>query len=421
MRLSPAVNVDDEPAGFRCGTDAKMRVVFVTNICPHYRVRTFETLSAYCSVKYYFFSAGNEWYWQRNHGTRTGHFECEYLKGVAVGGTRITPTLVTKLLKEPCDVFVKCINGRFALPVTYLVSRLRRKPFVLWTGIWMTLQTPFHRLIYPLTRYIYRNADAIVVYGEHVKRYLMSQGIQAEKIFVAAHAIDNSFYSKVIDHHETQKLLDRLRINRNQRIVLYLGRMEAHKGLTYLVEAFQRLTSDDAVLLLAGDGAESNRLRELVFTLGMTDRVRFASYVPPDETPTYYALAYVSVLPSITTKVSKETWGLVANEAMNQGCPVIASDAVGAAAGGLIQDGVNGFIVPERNPEGLAAAIQRLLDDPCLRQRMSAESRAIVSKWDNELMVLGFRQALDYVTGGVESLSTLSDLTNTLQHTTVRK
>jgi hypothetical protein len=52
---------------------------------------------------------------------------------------------------------------------------------------------------------------------------------------------------------------------------------------------------------------------------------------------------------------------------------------------------------------------------------MSAESRAIVSKWDNELMVLGFRQALDYVTGGVESLSTLSDLTNTLQHTTVRK
>ena len=112
---------------------------------------------------------------------------------------------------------------------------------------------------------------------------------------------------------------------------------------------------------------------------------------------------------------------MVANEAMNQGCPVIASDAVGAAAGGLIQDGVNGFVVPERNPEALAISIQRLLDDSKLRQRLSDESRAIVSAWDNERMVLGFRRALDHVTGGIESLSTPSTLNDAAQHTAIMR
>jgi hypothetical protein len=77
--------------------------------------------------------------------------------------------------------------------------------------------------------------------------------------------------------------------------------------------------------------------------------VRFAGYVPSRETRPYYALADLFVLPSITTASFKEPWGLVVNEAFNQGVPVIASDAVGAAAGGLVQSGVNGLIVPERD------------------------------------------------------------------------
>ena len=188
-----------------------MRVTFVTNLCPHYRVRTFETLAGYHSVTYYFFSAGEEWYWQQQHGSRVGDFTYEYLRGIRLGRTRITPTLVSKLLLKPSDVFVKCINGRFALPVTYLIARLRKKPFVLWTGIWMTLQTPFHRLVFPLTRYIYRHADAVVVYGEHVKRYLLSQGVAESSIFVAAHAVDNTKYSQEVTAVERQQLRGKVR------------------------------------------------------------------------------------------------------------------------------------------------------------------------------------------------------------------
>jgi len=373
-----------------------VKVAFVTNICAHYRVKTFETLAHYYNVDYYFFSAGDEWYWQQEHGVRAGDFHYEYLPGFRLGRTRITPTLPWKLWRGDYDAYIKCINGRFALPITYLVARLRRKPFILWTGLWMRLQTPFHRLAWPLTRYIYHHADAIVVYGEHVKRYLMSEGVPGERIFVAAHAAENEAYNRPVSEEEKHALRQQLDIAPDKKVVLYLGRLEEVKGLSYLFEAFASLQRDDAVLVLAGTGSEKVRLERLAQDLGVAANVRFVGYVPPERTVPYYAIAWVYVLPSITTPYFKEPWGLVVNEAFNQGVPVIATDAVGAAAGGLVQDGVNGFVVPERNSQALAQALQRILDDPDLRERLSQNARQIIAGWDNERMVMGFRQAIDF-------------------------
>ena len=107
-------------------------------------------------------------------------------------------------------------------------------------------------------------------------------------------------------------------------------------------------------------------------------------------------LADLFVLPSVTMPTGKEPWGLVVNEAMNQGLPVIATEAVGAAAGGLVQPGVNGFIVPERDSEALAQAMRRILGDENLRRQMSHNARQIVTGWDNQRMVKGFEEAIDY-------------------------
>jgi glycosyltransferase involved in cell wall biosynthesis len=381
----------------QCGQP--IRAAFVTNICPHYRVKTFEILAQRYETDFLFYSAGNEWYWQKDHGVRKGNFRHCYLPVFHLTRRlRISPSLITMLLREPYDVYIKCINGRFALPVTYLVARLRRKPFVLWTGIWMTLGTPFHRLIFPLTRWIYRHADAIVVYGEHVRRYLVSVGVRPEKIFVACHAVDNSAYNGQASEHEKTALRRKLEIDK-QKMVLYLGRLEAIKGLDYLVRAFAALTRGDVTLVIAGDGALRKELEVLADQLGIHSRIRFVGYVPADEARAYYALADLLVLPSVVMPTGKETWGLVVNEAMNQGVPVIATDAVGAAAGGLVQSGVNGFIVPERDSEALAQAIDRILSDDKLREQMSANARRIIAGWDNERMVKGFQQAIQYAIG----------------------
>jgi glycosyltransferase involved in cell wall biosynthesis len=377
--------------------DNQMKLAFVTNFCPHYRVQTFELLARTFDVDYFFYSSSNEWYWQQNHGVRAGNFHHTYLPGFQfTRRMRVVPSLVTSLWKNKYDVFVKCINGRFALPVTYLIARLRRKPFVLWTGIWMSLTTPFHRLVFPLTLWIYRHADAIVVYGEHVKRYLVSLNVAPEKIFVAAHAVDNSQYNRVIGVEEKAFLRNKLGLT-SEKVVLYLGRLEEEKGVEYLIRAFGSVNLPNTMLLLVGDGSMRETLKELVVKHGIQEKTRFVGYVSPEEAQIYYALADLFVLSSATMPGGKEPWGLVVNEAMNQGLPVVATEAVGAAAGGLVQSGVNGFIVPERDSAALAQAISRILTDSKLQERLSQNARRIIAEWNNERMLIGFQQAIEYV------------------------
>ena len=372
-----------------------MRVAFVTNFASHYRVKTFETLARYYDARFFFFSGGDEWYWQKQHGTRQGDFACEYLPGVTLAGTRITPSLMWKLIGGNFDVVLKCINGRFALPAAYLSARLRGRPFVLWTGIWSSLDSSFHKSTACLRNYIYRHADAVAVYGEHVKRHLVSQGVDARRIFVAAHAVDNALYNRPVGAPEVAELRGRLGIG-GAPVVLYLGRLEPVKGLPCLLEAFAGCAAPEAVLVIAGTGGEKANLANSAGRLEILDRVRFTGYVPVETAPTYYAMADVLVLPSITVPTGKELWGLVVNEAFNQGVSVIATDAVGAAAGGLVQDGVNGFVVPEGDSAGLAAAISRILGDPDLRARLSSAARETIRGWDNERMVKGFRDAIEF-------------------------
>jgi glycosyltransferase involved in cell wall biosynthesis len=373
------------------------RAVFVTNFCPHYRVKTYELLSRYEDIAYVFFSEGTEWYWLPQHGVRAGTFQATYLgRGRGLVGTALS--LVILLWRDKYDVMIKCINGRVALPVSYLVARLRRKAFVLWTGIWVTLTTPFHRIARPFTNYIYRHADAVVVYGEHVKQFLVSQGVRPDRIFVAPHAVDNDAYAAAVAGKLVERVRADLGIGSGTPIVLYAGRLEDGKGLEYLLEAFAQVDVAEARLVLVGDGAQRTDLERAARRARLADRVVFAGYVLPEETPLYYAMAAVLVLPSISTPRGREPWGLVVNEAMNQGVPVIATEAVGAAAGGLVQNGVNGWVVPERDSLALARALRRTLRDPVLRAALSRGARRTIAGWDNERMVQGFRAAIAAVT-----------------------
>jgi glycosyltransferase involved in cell wall biosynthesis len=393
---------------------AETKVAFVTNFCTHYTRGFFEQLACRCDVDYYFYSAGDEWYWEGKLGTvRSGGFRSRCLRGFALGHTRIAPTLPFYLLAKHYDVFVKCINGKFALPITYLAARLKRKPFVLRTELWTDLDTPLQKMAAPLVRHIYRHADSVIAYGEHVKRYLVSKNVPPSRIFVVRPVVDSRMYNRTVSEQEKMALRDELQIGLGKKVVLYLGRLVTSKGCVYLVDAFASLRRDDAVLVVAGDGPERASLEALVNKHRLTDVVRFVGHVPQEMTLKYYAIAYVQALPSITTNAGKEPWALVVNEAFNQGVPVIASDAVGAAAGGLVQDGINGFVVPEQDSKSLAQALQRILDDEHLRAQMGAHASAEIASWTYERMADVFTDAIRYamrlVPAGVQSSKKLSE------------
>jgi glycosyltransferase involved in cell wall biosynthesis len=100
------------------------------------------------------------------------------------------------------------------------------------------------------------------------------------------------------------------------------------------------------------------------------------------------------VLPSLPTRSFREPWGLVVNEAMNRQLPVIVSDAVGAAAGGLLRDQRNGLVVPAGDSSALAGALRRLAADPALRERLGRAGASDVRAYNYEAWAAGFSAAL---------------------------
>ena len=379
--------------------DDAVRVCFVSNFNSFYLKPVYEILADQpdLDVDFYFYSKGGEKYWLPEHGVTVAERQT-YLNGFSIFGTRITPGLFPILFRGGHDVYIKCVNGRFALPVTYLAARLRGRPFVLWTELWTRYTTPGHRLGWPLARHIYRNADAIIATGAHVKDYLISEGVDADRVEVVPFAVDNALFSVDVPEADKGALRQQLGITSDAPVVLYLGRFSVEKGIDDLLQAFAKDIRDaadaDTILVLAGAGVEGARLQALAQNLGIEDRVRWAGYVQASETVTYYAISSVMVLASVELPFYKETWGLTVNEAMNQGVPVIVSDKVGAGAGGLVLDGETGLIVPERDPAALARALRRVLSDDALRSVLSQAGRARVADRTQSKMALGFAAAI---------------------------
>lgn len=382
----------------------KIKIAFVTQFCPPYHRGFFELISQGYAVDFFFFggdmSARKVDRSIRDSWGRLGNFEGRYLKGFyLLPNLRVTPSLIYWLLRKKYDIFVKCHNGRFALPVTFLTAKLLRKPFVLHTAFWFHPTTIFHRLSFFFMKFIYKYSDAIYVSGKHVRDYLVSLGIKREKIFIYDCVVDNSLFNQNIPDEEKKALRRQLGLS-NERVILYVGRLAEEKGLDYLLEAFAGLYNLNASLVLVGEGHKKDYLERIVKEKNLKD-VIFVGYVPNNKLCVYYAMADIFVLPSIRTRQAREAWGIVINEAMNQRLPIVATEDVGAAAAGFVQNGVNGFIVPSRNAQAMRETIETLLSSPELRDSMGKKSWEIIKDWTyDKRKLLEFEKAIKYALKG---------------------
>jgi glycosyltransferase involved in cell wall biosynthesis len=276
--------------------------------------------------------------------------------------------------------------GRTALPAAYLGARRARVPFVLWATLWAQPGGPAGRLGYPAVRWVYGHADAVATYGPHVSAYVTARG--ARRVHDAPQAVDADFWEAPAPAPERRAPFQ----------VLFAGRLEAEKGVASLLEAWRALAPApaDAALVLAGDGPLAGR--------PAPPGVAYAGALGPQELRNFYGGSDVVVVPSIPTRTFREPWGMVVNEAMHQGLPVIATDAVGAAAGGLVRDGRNGLVVPAGDPPALAAALAGLREDPAARARLGAAAREDVRPYTQAAWAEGMSRAIadatDARTGG---------------------
>ena len=261
------------------------------------------------------------------------------------------------------------LGGRLALPGSYLAARARGVPFVLWATIWSHPHTPAHALSYLPTRHLYRSAEAVMTYGEHVSRYVEAHRGGRGAIFVAPQAVDVAHFGAAVPNTGRRDARERAGAGEGDVLVLYVGRLEREKGVEVLLEAWRRAGLGPHVrLALAGDGPAASQVAQAPGT-------RLLGHVAEADLPALYAAADALVLPSIRTATFTEPWGLVVNEAMLQRTPPIVSDAVGAAAGGLVRDGRNGLVFPAGDATALATRLSVLAGDASLRERLGDRAR----------------------------------------------
>jgi glycosyltransferase involved in cell wall biosynthesis len=340
-------------------------VLFVSNYAPAARVGAFARLSELEDVEFALFGGR-----LRHAGREPAELPFPHRRIAQREGSRLAASGSYRAVV--CGTV-----GRTALPAAYLGARRAGVPFVLWATLWAQPMGPAGVAGYPLLRWIYSHADAVATYGPHVSAYVRARG--ARRVHEAPQAVDNDFWRAggtpaPDDRHAAFQ-------------VLFAGRLAREKGVRVLLEAWRStgLQVPDAGLVLAGDGPERAGAASVGAVMpGELDPIRLRNF---------YAASDVVVMPSIRTTTFREPWGLVANEAMNQGIPVIATDAVGAVAGGLVRHERNGLVVPAADPAALASTILRLRD-PALRRRLGTAARADVAAYDHRAWAEGVSRAL---------------------------
>jgi phosphatidyl-myo-inositol alpha-mannosyltransferase len=165
------------------------------------------------------------------------------------------------------------------------------------------------------------------------------------------------------------------------RRILWVNRLDAQKGFPIAVAALSKVLSEipDAVLVVVGEGRDREALGLL--TESARARVDMRGSVPNEQVPSYHAASDVFVSPA----VGQESFGIVLVEAMAAGVPVVATDIPGYRE--VVSDGIEGLLVPPRDPEALAAGLVRVLTESGLAARLGEAGRERARSFDWPIVV----------------------------------
>lgn len=359
-----------------------MAIALVTNVLTPYRVPLYELLAQRYGVEVLCFGAGAgyvpSWFGDLDGQLATARFPARRIEGAREA----------LALGARYDAAIAAVAGGPILPATYLGMRRRRQPFVLWASVWAHPRGSAKAALgFPLVRHVYRHADAAVAYGEHTRRYVARYRGRDDDVFVAPQSVEASLFGRPVDPAEIAAWRAEAGLGEGP-LVLFAGRLVPEKGVGVLVDAWRRLPAGHGATLVAiGDGP-------LAGELAATPGARLLDPLARELLPIAYAAASLVAVPSIPTRHFLEPWGLVCNEAFHQGTAVVATTAVGAVAGGLVRQDETGLVVAPGDPAALADAIDRLLRDARLRERLGAAGRDAVAAHTYDAMAGAFGAAL---------------------------
>jgi 1,2-diacylglycerol 3-alpha-glucosyltransferase len=240
-----------------------------------------------------------------------------------------------------------------------------------------------------LKGYFLKHCDGFVVPGKASFEYLKSLGSPEASILTAPNAVDNRLFAAKAANTRAHAAEFREKLKLPSRFILFVGRLVAEKGVYDLLEAYAKLENNlrsEVSVVFAGDGVCREELAQRAKRI-TPGEVCFTGFAQREDLAGLYALAEGLVLPTHT-----DTWGLVVNEAMACGLPIIVSSVAGCSVD-LVEDGWNGYVVPPRDSEKLREAIDSLLRRAELKQQMSARSLERIRNYSPEACADGLAAA----------------------------
>ena len=253
------------------------------------------------------------------------------------------------------------------------------------------------RLRRPVRAPVFHLFDSLQYGGTYSGRVLRRALVPRARLFFAPYGVDTHFFLSESRRAEIEGIRDTLRFQWGWReafpIILFIAQINWFKGPDIALEVFRRfhLDNKDSRLVVVGNGTMLENLRETSREMGLEDVVRFEGFCPSKQTVAYYTTADVALFTS-----RYETWARAVNEAMLCARPCIINRRI-PAAGGLVDEGANGYVVDGRTVEDYCRALRQFSSLPAEeRVAMGALARAKAKDYSYENHLSSIVESLRY-------------------------
>jgi 1,2-diacylglycerol 3-alpha-glucosyltransferase len=374
----------------------KSRLVIITEIISPYRIPLFNALACRPDMDLHVIFLGETdpelrgWRVYKEEIKFSFQVLSSWRRRIGRYNALLNAGLWSTLNKSKPHVVVCGGYSYFASWEALLWAQHHEVPFLLWSESNQQDQRHRHAVIEFLKRRFLRRCDGFVVPGRSASEYIKGHQIEGKSIFIAPNAVDNQLFADAAEVARKDAGQHRQRLRLPQRYFLFVGRLVREKGVYELLAAYSRLDGklrQDVGLVIVGDGPCLSQMQQLAGSIS-PGSVMFSGFVHRDELGAYYGLAEALVLPTYT-----DTWGMVVNEAMACGLPVIVSAAAGCSAD-LIHESWNGTLVKPRDADGLEAAMTRVATQTDLRRSMGANSAQHIRAYSPEAWAVSVELAV---------------------------
>lgn len=362
-----------------------MKVLFMANIPSPYRVDFFNELGKYCDLTVTFEGRTATDRDEKWRAAESKNFKAQFMKGIRTKSDQFLCLEIIKVIKSGFD---RIIVGGYSTPTAMLAieyMRLHKIPF--WIEADGGLISQDSPLKYRIKHHFISAASGWFSSGKTTSEYFIHYGAKKEKIYQYPFSSlrENEIFSKVISLEEKKKLREELKM-KEEKIVVSVGQFIPRKGFDILLKAWKNCAKEAGLYVIGAEVTEEYVQLQKELKL---KNVHFIGFKNKEELKKYYQAADIFVLVT-----REDIWGLVINEAMASGLPVVTTERCVAGLE-LIKNGVNGYIVSVENVEETSNALNKILQDSAMQEIMAKSNLDKIRNYTIEQMATKHMEALE--------------------------